>query len=224
MRELARSTRRSATAGPRRSPELPVQYADYAAWQRELARAARCCERSSPTGGGSSRGRPPVSSCPPTGRGPPVPTCAARGAASRLGRRAAARALRPSGAGEGATLFMMLLAAFEVLLHRYTGQRRRAWWARPIAGRTRAETEGLDRLLRQHPGAARRRVGRPDASASCSGACARGVPRRLRAPGPALRAAGGGAGAGARPRPHAALPGDVRAPERAARGRSSSRA
>ena len=43
---------------------------------------------------------------------------------------------------EGATLFMVLLSAFDVLLFRYTGQRD-VVVGTPIAGRTRAETEGL---------------------------------------------------------------------------------
>src|SRR5205823_11641601 len=44
--------------------------------------------------------------------------------------------------GEGATLFMTLLAAFQVLLARYSGQDDLVVGT-PIAGRTRAETEDL---------------------------------------------------------------------------------
>src|SRR5206468_7159268 len=43
---------------------------------------------------------------------------------------------------EGATLYMTLLAAFQVLLHRYSGQEDFALGT-PIAGRTRSELEGL---------------------------------------------------------------------------------
>ena len=43
---------------------------------------------------------------------------------------------------EGVTLFMTLLAAFQTLLHRYSGQEDIAVGT-PIAGRTRSETEGL---------------------------------------------------------------------------------
>src|SRR6185436_16900053 len=43
---------------------------------------------------------------------------------------------------EGVTLFMTLLAAFQVLLHRYTGQDDLVVGS-PIAGRTAAETEAL---------------------------------------------------------------------------------
>src|SRR5205814_5128114 len=43
---------------------------------------------------------------------------------------------------EGATLFMVVLAAFQVLLSRSSGQQE-VVVGTPIAGRTRAETEGL---------------------------------------------------------------------------------
>ncbi|HZW32444.1 MAG TPA: condensation domain-containing protein, partial [Isosphaeraceae bacterium] len=71
---------------------------------------------------------------------------------SALSGRGAARALelpaelvnqvRDLGRQEGATLFMTLLAAFQVLLHRYSGQDDFAIGT-PIAGRTRSELEGL---------------------------------------------------------------------------------
>jgi amino acid adenylation domain-containing protein len=44
--------------------------------------------------------------------------------------------------GEGVTLFIILLAAFQTLLHRYTGQDDMVVGS-PIAGRTHVETEGL---------------------------------------------------------------------------------
>src|SRR4029077_16668486 len=53
-----------------------------------------------------------------------------RDALVRLGRR------------EGATLFMVLLAAFEALLHRWTGQSDLTVGS-PVAGRTQSEVEGL---------------------------------------------------------------------------------
>ncbi len=43
---------------------------------------------------------------------------------------------------EGCTLYMVLLAAFQALLHRYTGLEDLCVGT-PIAGRNRAETEGL---------------------------------------------------------------------------------
>ena len=62
---------------------------------------------------------------------------------------------------------MTLLAAFQVLLHRYSGQEDFAIGS-PIAGRTRAELEGLVGLLRQHACHARRPFGRAPDSAIAS--------------------------------------------------------
>jgi non-ribosomal peptide synthetase component F len=50
--------------------------------------------------------------------------------------------LQSLGRKEGATLYMTLLAGFQVLLHRYSGQATVAVGS-PIAGRTRSELEGL---------------------------------------------------------------------------------
>ncbi|WP_042340097.1 non-ribosomal peptide synthetase, partial [Paraburkholderia ferrariae] len=61
--------------------------------------------------------------------------------ARRLGA-APTRALRQLSQRHGATLFMTLLAAFDVLLARYSGQQDLRVGV-PVAGRDRAETEGL---------------------------------------------------------------------------------
>src|SRR5262249_51406984 len=53
-----------------------------------------------------------------------------------------ADALRELAKQEGCTPYMVLLAAFQALLHRYTGQED-VCVGSPIAGRTRPETEGL---------------------------------------------------------------------------------
>src|SRR5262249_24180342 len=120
-------------------PPPAIQYADYAAWQRawlhgevlqaELdhwsARLAGLPELELP----ADRPAPPAQS----GRG---------------GRRTATLApaqlegVRALGRQEGATPYMTLLAAFQVLLHRYSGQEDFALGT-PIAGRTRPELEGL---------------------------------------------------------------------------------
>ena len=98
-------------------PALPVQYADYARLAARVARAARRWRRSSPTGAGGSPARRRCSSCRPTGRG-------RRCDAPRRARRgcglppALAGALARLGRREGATLFMILLAAFAALLAR----------------------------------------------------------------------------------------------------------
>ncbi|MFT3764375.1 MAG: amino acid adenylation domain-containing protein [Minicystis sp.] len=121
-------------------PELPIQYADYAAWQRSYlsgavldAQLAYWKQRLA----GATR----VLDLPTDRPRPPVPS--RRGALRPFALGAAATAaLRDLAKREGATLFMVLLAAFDVLLHRWSGQTD-ILVGTPIAGRTRAETEGL---------------------------------------------------------------------------------
>src|SRR5262245_37645002 len=120
-------------------PRLPVQYADYAVWQRECLQGAALEQQLAywrekladlstlelPT----DRPRPPV----PSNQGAhfafdlPAPL---------------SQALKDLSRREGTTLFMTLLAAFQVLLHRYSGQDDIAVGT-PIAGRRRTELEGL---------------------------------------------------------------------------------
>jgi len=119
--------------------ELPIQYADYAVWQRErldrdgfegqiaywreeLAGAATL---DLPTD------RPRHGA--PSFRGVREPVALDAGLAS---------ALRELGRRSGATLFMTLLAAFQALLHRYSGQDDICVGA-PIAGRQWLDTEPL---------------------------------------------------------------------------------
>ena len=109
----------------------------------------------------TDRPRPAVQ----TYRGAPVPV--------QLAAELLRAGCRRWAGSEGATLFMTLLAAFQALLAPLRGQddvvRRHA--RSPAA--TRRGDGGADRLLRQHAGAARRPVGRPDASASCWRGCGR---------------------------------------------------
>ena len=93
---------------------------------------------------------------------------------------------------------MTLLAAFEVLLLRYTGQED-VLVGTPIAGRERGRDRGPDRVLRQHARAPRRPVRRPDLPRAPR-ARPRGRPWRLRPPGPSVREAGRRAPARARSR------------------------
>jgi hypothetical protein len=120
-------------------PEPALQYADYTAWQRhwlqgEVLRTQldywkRQLAGVSTLRLSTDRPRPAAS----TGRG---------GARSLLLPTTLLVALQALGRHERATLFMTLLAAFEVLLHRYSGQDDVAVGT-PIAGRTRSEIESL---------------------------------------------------------------------------------
>ena len=82
-------------------------------------------------------GAPPRWSCPPTGPARRCRRSAARTLPVAL-PASSSEALKALGQREGATLFMVLLAAFQVLLSRYSGQDDIAVGS-PIAGRNRGE-------------------------------------------------------------------------------------
>ena len=120
-------------------PELPVQYADYAVWQREWLQGAVLDEQL----GYWKRAlaEMPALELPADRPRPAVTSYRGGRVALELGDELT-RALKELGRREGATLFMTLLAAFQVLLYRYSGQTDVAVGV-PIAGRTRPELEGL---------------------------------------------------------------------------------
>ncbi|HZF08986.1 MAG TPA: amino acid adenylation domain-containing protein, partial [Thermoanaerobaculia bacterium] len=121
-------------------PELPIQYADFAAWQRGwlagevlAAEIAYWRERLA--------GVPQVLELPldrPRQR-LPGPSGAHR---SRVLKAELSHSVRALARREGATLFMVLLAAWQSLLGRLAGTERLAVGT-PIAGRNRRQTEGL---------------------------------------------------------------------------------
>jgi amino acid adenylation domain-containing protein len=121
-------------------PELPVQYADYAAWQRAWLSGEALAEQ---LGYWKSRleGAPPLLEIP-TDR-PRTPGRQEHGGSHRFALPAeTSRELRALSRREGTTLFMTLLAAWQALLARYAGQED-VVVGTPVAGRTQAETEGL---------------------------------------------------------------------------------
>jgi amino acid adenylation domain-containing protein len=119
-------------------PELPVQYADFAVWQREWLHG-EALARLFDTWTGRLANLPPLEL--PTDR--PWAAGALRTGNLPLALpRALAAGLHDLARRQGASLFMVLLAAFEALLHRHTGQDDFAVGS-PIANRNRAETEPL---------------------------------------------------------------------------------
>ena len=118
---------------------LAVQYADFALWQRNWLQGEVLDEQ---LGYWRERlaGVPPLEL--PTDR--PRPAVAShRGATHAFVLPAALTGrLRRVGREQGATLYMTLLAAFEALLHRYTGQKDIAIGT-PIANRTDEKLEPL---------------------------------------------------------------------------------
>ncbi|HWM91847.1 MAG TPA: amino acid adenylation domain-containing protein [Thermoanaerobaculia bacterium] len=114
-------------------PPLPVQYADFAAWQRGWLQG-ETLERQLGWWRERLAGLPPLLELPADRPRPPVQ--GTRGGREDL--------LLASGLGytRGATPFMVLLAGFQALLGRLTG-REDPPVGTPIANRQRAETEGL---------------------------------------------------------------------------------
>jgi amino acid adenylation domain-containing protein len=121
-------------------PELPIQYADYAVWQREYLQG-EVVERELRYWKQKLDGAPPAVELPFDRPRPAVQTY--RGAICRRALPPAVLTeLRELARQEKATLFMVLLAGFNALIYRYTNQRDIVIGT-PIAGRTRAETERL---------------------------------------------------------------------------------
>jgi thioesterase domain-containing protein/acyl carrier protein len=128
-----------AAGQPSPLPELAVQYADFALWQRQQLHGDRLDRQ-------LDYWRHQLANLPTLD----LPTDYARPPKQTFGGAvhevalplALADALRTLSRDEGATLFMTLLAAFHTLLHRYTGQTDLVVGT-PIAGRTRTELEPL---------------------------------------------------------------------------------
>ncbi|MEO5727675.1 MAG: condensation domain-containing protein, partial [Byssovorax sp.] len=140
VRELGALYRAFVSGTPSPLTELPIQYADYAAWQRRWL-ADTALDQQLAYWRGHLAGAPGALDLPADRLRSPVPSH--RGdRRSRVISRSVAQALAELARREGVTLFMTLLAAFDVLLYRYTGQGDLVVGT-PIAGRTQAETEGL---------------------------------------------------------------------------------
>jgi amino acid adenylation domain-containing protein/FkbM family methyltransferase len=121
-------------------PELQIQYADFAQWQREWIRGDRLT-RQLEYWTSQLRDAPELLDLPTDRPRPPFQTYRGGGesVALDMGLYSSLRAL---GLREGATPFMTLLAAFKTLLFRYTGEHDLCVGT-PIAGRTRTELEDL---------------------------------------------------------------------------------
>jgi amino acid adenylation domain-containing protein/non-ribosomal peptide synthase protein (TIGR01720 family) len=125
---------------PASLPELPVQYADFAVWQRQYL-SGEVLEAELGYWRERLGMKPPVLELPTDRPRPAVQTFAGANQPVRLSPSVLA-GLQALARQQGATLFMTLLAAFEVLLQRYSGQDDLIVGT-PVAGRNRIETEGL---------------------------------------------------------------------------------
>lgn len=126
----------------RESPlaQLPIQYADYAAWQRGWLTGA-VLEEHLGYWSGQLGGAPPLLELPTDRPRPHTQSFRGEHLAAAL-PPALSDAFRRLSREEGATLFMTLLAAFKVLLGRQAGQTD-VVVGTPIAGRNRQDLEAL---------------------------------------------------------------------------------
>ncbi|MWV47651.1 amino acid adenylation domain-containing protein, partial [Paenibacillus sp. HJL G12] len=121
-------------------PELPVQYADYALWEREQLQS-EICRLQLNYWKQNLQGPHPVLQLP-------MERAASQGSFYTGGMYSFSipepitTKLREFGKAEGATLFMMLLSAFKTLLFRYTGQED-LMIGTPVANRNHPETAHL---------------------------------------------------------------------------------
>ncbi|OEZ96701.1 tyrocidine synthase 3 [Duganella sp. HH101] len=121
-------------------PELPIQYADFAHWQRQWL-SGQVLQQQLDYWQGHLTGAPALLTLPTDHPRPAHQTH--RGATQPLTLSATTTAaLNALSRQKQSTLFMTLTAAFNVLLSRYAGQDD-ICIGTPIANRNRAETEGL---------------------------------------------------------------------------------
>ncbi|MET0621448.1 MAG: amino acid adenylation domain-containing protein [Pyrinomonadaceae bacterium] len=120
-------------------PELPIQYADYAAWQQSWLNG-EVLEQQLNYWKQQLQGAP-VLELPTDRPRPPVQTFRGGREVINLGPELTA-GLQALSLREGATLFMTLLAGWQLLLSRYSGQEDISVGTF-IANRNRAETENL---------------------------------------------------------------------------------
>ncbi|RKH37309.1 hypothetical protein D7Y23_39290, partial [Corallococcus sp. AB050B] len=140
VREMVAFYESFATGSTPAFAPLPVQYADFATWQRDWLQG-EALEAQIHFWKQQLSGAPAALELPTDRPRPPVQSH--RGATVDLHIPAqVSEALKTLAQREGATPFMTLLAAFQVLLSRYSAQDDVSVGT-PIAGRTQAETEGL---------------------------------------------------------------------------------
>ena len=129
-----------AAGQPSPLPELGVQYADFAGWQHHWLQGEALATQ-------VAYWRQQLAGAPallelPTDRARPAVQTFQGDRETLVLTKALTESLKSISRQEGATLFMTLLAAFNTLLFRYTGQPDIVVGT-PIAGRNRAEIEGL---------------------------------------------------------------------------------
>ncbi len=140
IREMARLYVAFFSGGSLSLPQLPIQYADFAVWQRqwlqgEVLETRLAYWKQQLTGASALLDLP-------TDHPRPVLQTFRGAHQSVMLPKTLTKGLKALGRQEGVTQFMTLLAAFKALLHRYTSQEDLVVGT-PIANRNRLEIEGL---------------------------------------------------------------------------------
>src|SRR5262249_12610203 len=122
-------------------PDLPIQYGDYSEWQQQALQTEEAIQKQIAYWRNKLTGAVPVLDLPQAALRPSEQTLAGttRTFSVPAELMASAKSLATS---QHATVFMLLLAAFKVLLYRYSGQTD-VLVGVPVAGRSQVETEGL---------------------------------------------------------------------------------
>jgi amino acid adenylation domain-containing protein len=140
FRELASLYESFLTGKPSALPDLAIQYQDYARWQRQWLQGD-ILEKQLAYWKQQLRGAPALLELPTDRPRPAVQSF--QGARHVLSfPNALLESLKALSRQERATLYMIMLAAFQALLHRYSGQDTIVVGS-PIAGRNYKETEDL---------------------------------------------------------------------------------
>ena len=139
-RELAQVYDAFASGNPSPLQPLPIQYADFAVWQRRWL-SGPALQKELAYWKEQLANAPELLDLPTDYSRTPMPSLAGARQSLLLSAETTVR-LQALARQEGVTLFMLLLAGFKTLLLRYSGQNDILVGA-PVAGRTRAELEGL---------------------------------------------------------------------------------
>ncbi|HVG20293.1 MAG TPA: amino acid adenylation domain-containing protein, partial [Blastocatellia bacterium] len=140
MREMGRLYEAYSRGGESPLEDLSIQYADYSTWQREWLRG-EALEKELSYWKKQLAGSPPVLELPVDRPRPAVQSYRGAQEVMVIEGEVVDR-IKALSRSEGVTMFMALLSAFYVLLHRHTGDEQ-ICVGTPIAGRRSKEVEGL---------------------------------------------------------------------------------
>ncbi|WP_039318243.1 non-ribosomal peptide synthetase, partial [Pectobacterium brasiliense] len=140
VREFSALYRAALSGHPAHLPPLPIQYADYAAWQRDWLKEDTLAEQRN-FWHKQLQGAPALLELPTDRPRPAVQRYVGSHVSFHLSADVL-NALKIQGHQQGTTLFMTVLAAWSLVLSRLSGQDDIVIGT-PIANRTRHELEGL---------------------------------------------------------------------------------